>query len=79
MGIPLLSGLRGARGGGGSGPPSDNGDPGNSSEDDDNEDDSTSTSEDERLYRTYRNRHLLAAGVRGSGDLDPNISWIFRG
>ena len=76
MGTSSSGGLRGARqggGGGGNGPPSDGGDPGNSSED------STSTSEDERLYRIYRNRHLFAAGAGGPGDPDPNIPWIFRG
>ena len=68
----------GSGGGGGNGPPSDGGDPVNSSEDDDHEGDSTSTSEDERLYRIYRNRHLFAAGAGGPGDPDPNIPWIFR-
>ena len=73
------AGSGGMGGGGGNGPPSDHGDSDHSSEDDDHEYDSTSTSEDEQLYRIFRNRHLLTAGVGGSGDPDPNIPWVFRG
>ena len=82
-GTPSSRGLGGAgsggTGGGGNGSPSDHGDLDLSSEDDGHKDDSTSTSEDERLYRMYHNRHLFAAGAGRSGDPDPNIPWVFRG